>query len=394
MLMKDILYLDNNATTRILDEVWQEMIPYFIQNYANASSVYHQMGRAANAAIQQSRAQVAEALHCTPKEIFFNSGATESINTVLQGVFDKYRSQGNHIITATTEHKAVLSCCEQLSKQGAQITYLPVDSQGHIVLDDLKNAITAKTILICLMAANNETGVLTEIEQVASICNKEDILFFCDATQAIGKVAIDLQQLPIDLLCLSAHKIHGPKGIGALYIRRKSKPIQLTSLILGGGQENGFRGGTYNVPAIVGFGKAISMLNPQAYTIVRAYRDLLEAELADIPEIIIHGQNTLRLPTTSYISFKHVLASEIMTACPTLALSSGSACVTGSREPSHVLLAMGISKEDALSAIRFSLSILTTDEEILQCAQLIKEAVQKIRDQSPIWQLYKAGLIS
>ncbi|CAM3518957.1 cysteine desulfurase family protein [Sphingobacterium prati] len=392
--MKDTIYLDNNATTRILDEVWQEMTPYFIQNYANASSVYHQMGRAANAAVQQARSQVAEALHCSPKEIFFNSGATESINTVLRGVFDKYQSQGNHIITAATEHKAVLSCCEQLKKQGGKITYLPVDRQGHISLADLKNAITSKTILICLMAANNETGVLSELEEIAAICAKEDILFFCDATQAIGKITIDLQQLPVDLLCLSAHKMHGPKGAGALYIRRKSKPIQLTPLVLGGGQENGFRGGTYNVPAIVGLGKAISKLSPKAYEPVEAYRDLLEAELSKIPEIIIHGQKTLRLPTTSYISFKHILASEIMTACPTLALSSGSACVTGSREPSHVLLAMGVSKEDALSAIRFSLSVLTTREEVLQCAQLITATVQKIRDQSPVWQLYKAGLLS
>ena len=392
--MKDTIYLDNNATTRILDEVWQEMTPYFIQNYANASSVYHQMGRAANAAVQQARSQVAEALHCSPKEIFFNSGATESINTVLRGVFDKYQSRGNHIITAATEHKAVLSCCEQLKKQGGKITYLPVDRQGHISLADLKNAITPKTILICLMAANNETGVLSELEEIAAICAKEDILFFCDATQAIGKITIDLQQLPVDLLCLSAHKMHGPKGAGALYIRRKSKPIQLTPLVFGGGQENGFRGGTYNVPAIVGLGKAISKLSPKAYEPVEAYRDLLETELAKIPEIIIHGQQTLRLPTTSYISFKHILASEIMTACPTLALSSGSACVTGSREPSHVLLAMGVSKEDALSAIRFSLSVLTTREEVLQCAQLITAAVQKIRDQSPIWQLYKAGLLS
>lgn len=392
--MKDTIYLDNNATTRILDEVWHEMTPYFIQNYANASSVYHQMGREANAAIERSRAQIARVLHCTPKEIFFNSGATESINTVLKGVFDKYKSQGNHIITAATEHKAVLSCCEQLAKQGAQITYLPVDEQGRIAIEDLKNAISPKTILICLMAANNETGVLTDMEQIASISSKEDILFFCDATQAVGKVAIDLQQLPIDMLCMSAHKMHGPKGIGALYIRRKTKPIQLTPLILGGGQEHGFRGGTYNVPVIVGFGKALALLDLQTYNTVRTYRDLLEAELADIPEIRIHGQHIPRLPTTSYISFRHILASEIMTACPTLALSSGSACVTGSREPSHVLQAMGITKEDALSAIRFSLSLLTTREEILQCARLIKEAVQKIRDQSPVWQLYKAGLIS
>jgi len=391
--MKDIIYLDNNATTRVLDEVWNDMTPYFIQNYANASSVYHQMGREANAAIQSARTQIADALNCSSKEIFFNSGATESINTVIRGIFDRYHSKGNHIITVSTEHKAVLSCCEQLTKKGAQITYLPVDTKGAIDIDDLKNAITAQTILVCIMAANNETGICASVEQIAAICSEKDILFFCDATQAIGKIDIDLKKTPIDLLCLSAHKLHGPKGVGALYIRRKSKPIQIASLIVGGGQENGFRGGTYNVPAIVGFGKAISLINPAAYTTVRQNRDLLEEILGSIPEIIIHGKNCTRLPNTSYISFKHVLASEIMTACPTLALSSGAACVTGSREASHVLLAMGVPKEHALAAIRFSLSILTTQEEIIKAAQLIKEAVKRIRDQSPIWQLFQAGLI-
>jgi cysteine desulfurase len=262
-----------------------------------------------------------------------------------------------------------------------------------INIDDLKNAMSAQTILVCIMAANNETGVCTSLAQIATICTEKDILFFCDATQAVGKINIDLQKIPIDILCLSAHKLHGPKGIGALYIRRKSKPIQISPLIVGGGQESGFRGGTYNVPAIVGFGKAMSLIKPAVYNTVERNRNLLEEILSEIPEIIIHGKNALRLPNTSYISFKHILASEIMTTCPTLALSSGSACVTGSREPSHVLMAMGISKEDALSAIRFSLSIFTTQEEIIQCAQLITAAVRKIRDQSPIWQLFKAGLI-
>jgi len=391
--MKDMIYLDNNATTRILDEVWNTMTPYFIQNYANASSVYHQMGREANAAIQLARGQIAEVLNCSPKELFFNSGATESINTLICGIFDKYQSKGNHIITVSTEHKAVLSCCEQLTKKGAQISYLPVDAQGMIRIDDLKNAMSSQTILVCIMAANNETGVCTSLTQIATICKEKDILFFCDATQAIGKINIDLQKVPIDLLCLSAHKLHGPKGVGALYIRRKSKPIQITPLIVGGGQESGFRGGTYNVPAIVGFGKALSLLKPTSYHTVERNRDLLEELLGGIPEIIIHGKNVPRLPNTSYISFKHILASEIMTACPALALSSGSACVTGSREPSHVLMAMNVSKEDALSAIRFSLSIFTTQEDIIQCAQLVTDAVRKIRDQSPIWQLFKAGLI-
>lgn len=392
--MKDIIYLDNNATTRILDEVWNEMYPYFIQNYANASSIYHPMGREANAAVEVARTQVATALHCSTKEVFFNSGSTESINTVLRGVFEKYRSKGKHIITAVTEHKAVLSCCDQLSQQGALITYLPVDAQGQISTADLQAAITPETILVCLMAANNETGVLSPIDEIATICKREDILFFCDATQAVGKVILDLQSTPIDMLCLSAHKIHGPKGIGALFIRRKSKPIQLSPLIVGGGQEQSFRGGTYNVPAIVGLGKAMASVTPNIYSGVRDLRDLLETSLGEIPEIIIHGSCAARLPTTSYISFRHILASEIMTACPDLALSSGAACVTGSREPSHVLTAMGLSKEDALSAIRFSLSILTTREEIIQCTELIKAAVKKIRAQSPIWQLHQAGLLS
>lgn len=392
--MKDIIYLDNNATTRILDQVWNEMYPYFIQNYANASSIYHPMGREANAAVEVARTQVATALHCSTKEVFFNSGSTESINTVLRGVFEKYRSKGKHIITAVTEHKAVLSCCDQLSQQGALITYLPVDAQGQISTADLQAAITPETILVCLMAANNETGVLSPIDEIATICKREDILFFCDATQAVGKVILDLQSTPIDMLCLSAHKIHGPKGIGALFIRRKSKPIQLSPLIVGGGQEQSFRGGTYNVPAIVGLGKAMASVTPNIYSDVRDLRDLLETSLGEIPEIIIHGSCAARLPTTSYISFRHILASEIMTACPDLALSSGAACVTGSREPSHVLTAMGLSKEDALSAIRFSLSILTTREEIIQCTELIKAAVKKIRAQSPIWQLHQAGLLS
>ncbi|MEZ0451500.1 cysteine desulfurase family protein [Sphingobacterium thalpophilum] len=392
--MKDIIYLDNNATTRILDQVWNEMYPYFIQNYANASSIYHPMGREANAAVEVARTQVATALHCSTKEVFFNSGSTESINTVLRGVFEKYRSKGKHIITAVTEHKAVLSCCDQLSQQGALITYLPVDAQGQISTADLQAAITPETILVCLMAANNETGVLSPIDEIATICKREDILFFCDATQAVGKVILDLQSTPIDMLCLSAHKIHGPKGIGALFIRRKSKPIQLSPLIVGGGQEQSFRGGTYNVPAIVGLGKAMASVTPNIYSGVRDLRDLLETSLGEIPEIIIHGSCAARLPTTSYISFRHILASEIMTACPDLALSSGAACVTGSREPSHVLTAMGLSKEDALSAIRFSLSILTTREEIIQCTELIKAAVKKIRAQSPIWQLHQAGLLS
>ncbi|MEJ5092679.1 cysteine desulfurase family protein [Sphingobacterium faecium] len=390
--MKDLIYLDNNATTRIMDDVWETMVPYFIHNYANASSLYHSMGREANAAVEKARIQVAQALNCQTKEVFFNSGATESINTVLKGIYKNYQSKGKHIITLKTEHKAVLTTLQDLEKEGALVTYLEVDRTGKIDLNMLEKHITSQTILVCIMAANNETGYIHPIDEISAICNRKDCLYFCDATQYIGKIPLDLAQTPIDILCLSAHKLHGPKGIGALFIRRKSRPIQISALIAGGGQEHGFRAGTYNVPNIVGLGAAMVHI-PHDGAIMQLRNDL-ENALSAIPEVYIHAKEVSRLPNTTSICFRHLLASELMTHCPQLALSSGSACVSGTRDPSHVLLTMGVSKEDALATVRFSLSRLTTKQEIYTTINLITAAVTKIRENSPIWQLFQAGLIT
>jgi len=386
------LYFDNNATSRMDDEVLQAMLPYLQESYGNASSVQHKLGRAANAAIEQARIDLADRLGCTPKEIFFTSGATESISTVLKGIAQAYNRKGKHIITCKTEHKAVLATCESLGKQGYEITYLDVDAQGNIDLEDLRKAIRADSILVSLMSANNETGVLHPIEKIANICQEKDVLFFCDATQHVGKLPIELQEVAIDILCLSAHKFHGPKGIGALFIRRKSKPIQIPSLITGGNQEHGLRGGTYAVPQIVGMGEAVKRF--EFHSQIETIRDYFESELQQhIEEARVHASGTLRIPNTSNVLIKHVRSTELMTKVPEMALSSGSACVSGSRDPSHVLKAMGMDDEDVFCSSRFSFSKYTTKDDIDLAIQQIKRAVTQIREASPIWQMYKEGLI-
>lgn len=386
------LYFDNNATSRMDDEVLQAMLPYLQETYGNASSVQHKLGRAANTAIERARIDLADRLGCTPKEIYFTSGATESISTVLKGIAQAYNRKGKHIITCKTEHKAVLATCESLGKQGYEITYLDVDAQGNIDLEDLRKAIRADSILVSLMSANNETGVLHPIEKIANICQEKDVLFFCDATQHVGKLAIELQEVAIDILCLSAHKFHGPKGIGALFIRRKSKPIQIPSLITGGNQEHGLRGGTYAVPQIVGMGEAVKRF--EFHSRIETIRDYFESELQQqIEEVTVHARGTLRIPNTSNVLIKHVRSTELMTKVPEMALSSGSACVSGSRDPSHVLKAMGMDDEDVFCSSRFSFSKYTTKDDIDLAIQQIKRAVTQIREASPIWQMYKQGLI-
>ncbi|WP_293932978.1 cysteine desulfurase family protein [Sphingobacterium sp. UBA6645] len=386
------LYFDNNATSRMDDEVLQAMLPYLQETYGNASSVQHKLGRAANTAIERARIDLADRLGCTPKEIYFTSGATESISTVLKGIAQAYNRKGKHIITCKTEHKAVLATCESLGKQGYEITYLDVDAQGNIDLEDLRKAIRADSILVSLMSANNETGVLHPIEKIANICQEKDVLFFCDATQHVGKLPIDLQEVAIDILCLSAHKFHGPKGIGALFIRRKSKPIQIPSLVTGGNQEHGLRGGTYAVPQIVGMGEAVKRF--EFHSQIETIRDYFESELQQhIEEATVHARSTLRIPNTSNVLIKHVRSTELMTKVPEMALSSGSACVSGSRDPSHVLKAMGMDDEDVFCSSRFSFSKYTTNDDIDLAIQQIKRAVTQIREASPIWQMYKEGLI-
>lgn len=389
-----MIYLDNNATTRMSDQVLEEMLPFLREDYGNASSIQHKLGRRAHQAVEQARERVAQALRVDTKEIFFTSGATEAINTVLKGVYQRYQAKGRHIITSPAEHKAVLTVCEQLRGEGAEVTYLSVNAQGLIDTDELKHSIREDTVLVCLMAANNETGVLAPLGDIAAICRQKDVLFFCDATQYIGKLGIDLSQEPIDMLCLSAHKFHGPKGIGALYVRRKSKPTQIASLIQGGKQEHGFRGGTYAVAPIVGLGAALKDIEQNDAEYVRELRDQFEQlVMQEIAETKVHGSEAPRLYNTSNILFKHVRGAELMTKLPDVAISSGSACVSGDRDPSHVLKAMGISDEDALCSLRFSFSKYNTREEVVEVVAKLKAAVEKLRAESPIWQMYKAGLL-
>lgn len=389
----ELCYFDNNATTQIDEHVLQEMLPYLRESYGNASSLHHQLGRQANHAVEEARQRVAALLNVQTKEIIFTSGATESINTVIRGVAQRYRSKGKHIITSQTEHPAVLSACQAAEKnQEAQVTYLAVNSVGEIDLKEFERAIRPDTILVSIMAANNETGVLHPIHEIASICQQHGVLFFCDATQWVGKLPLDLAEVPIDLLCLSAHKIHGPKGVGALFIRRRSTPIQIPALMTGGQQEQGLRGGTYAVHQIVGLGAAAERVHEHTYS--STLRDYFENKIqAQINDIDIHCPHAPRLPNTSNIHFKHVPAAELMTKLPSIAVSTGSACVSGNRDPSHVLTAMGLESQEALCTLRFSFSQYTTEQEIDQAIPKIRTAVERIRLQSPIWQMYQEGLI-
>jgi len=388
----DYCYFDNNATTKIDDKVFEAMLAYLKDSYGNASSVQHKLGRQANHAIEKARIQVADLLNANPKEITFTSGATESINTVIKGISKTYKSKGNHVITSKTEHKAVLSACETVEKEGMLVSYLPVNKFGVIDLEELKNGINSKTVLVSIMAANNETGVLQPIAEIAKICQEKDVLFFCDATQWIGKLPLDVQSIPIDILCLSAHKIHGPKGIGALYIRRKSKPTQIPGLIVGGKQESGFRGGTYPVHQIAGLGEAAAQVDLNStQENLRNYFE--ESLLESVEETEIRTKTVSRLPNSSNVHFKHVKGSELMTKLPGIAISSGSACVSGDRDPSHVLKAMGYTDDEAYCSLRFSFSKYNNKEEIDFAVSQIKVAVENIRKNSPIWEMYKEGLI-
>ncbi|WP_262249017.1 cysteine desulfurase family protein [Parapedobacter soli] len=394
--MDGLIYFDNNATTPLDPGVLEAMMPYFTTHYANASSLTHRAGRTAAAAVDTAREQVAALIGASPKEITFTSGATEAINTAIKGVFEHYQSKGKHIITCRTEHKAVLDTLAYLEKKGAEVTYLPVASDGQIDLGALDSAIRPDTILVALMQANNETGVIHPIANIAELTNKHQTLFFCDATQAIGKVQIDVANGGPDLLCLSAHKLYGPKGIGALYTRRRSKPIQTGALLHGGGQENKLRAGTLNVPGIVGLGKAAELAHrwrTEDTARLGTLRDTLETALAKLPATQVNGKGTARLPHVSSITFKHLRAAEIMVSVPDIALASGSACVSGTRDPSHVLMAMGLSAADAHASLRFSLGRFNTEAEIQTAIGLLTTAVEKLRATSPVWQLYEAGLV-
>ncbi len=367
--MKNLIYLDYNATSPVDKRVLEAMLPYFSEKFGNASSRTHAFGWIAEDAVKTARQQVADLIQCTEQEIIFTSGATESINLAIKGVWENYQSKGKHIITVKTEHKAVLDTCAALEKKGARITYLNVDREGLIDLQKLKNLITPETILVAVMFANNETGVIQPIKKIAEIVHQNNCFFFCDATQAAGKINIDVDDEGIDLMCLSAHKMYGPKGVGALYVRRKNPRVTLFPQLDGGGHERGMRSGTLNVTGIVGLGKACEVAKNEMWddaARISRLRTILEHALCDLQDTYINGSTKNRLFNTTNICFQGKRSETIIGKIPTVAVAMGSACTSALPEPSHVLLAMGLTEEQAYASIRFSLGKYTTDEEVLE----------------------------
>jgi cysteine desulfurase len=396
MELKLPIYLDNNATTPCDPRVVEEMIPYFTEKFGNAASRSHAFGWVAEEAVDYAREQVAKLINADPKEIIFTSGATEADNLGIKGVFEMYASKGNHIITCTTEHKAVLDTCKHIEKLGGQVTYLQVQANGLVDLKELENAITDKTILITIMYGNNEIGVIQPIREISAIARKHGVLFFTDGTQAVGKIPVDVQADGIDLMAFSAHKMYGPKGVGALYVRRKNPRVKVTAQMDGGGHERGMRSGTMNVTGIVGFGKACEIcMNEMEAEAKRlsAMRDRLEAGLLVLEEAYVNGSIEHRLPHVANISFKYVEGEGLMMGFnKNIALSSGSACTSASLEPSYVLKALGLGDDLAHSSLRFGLGRFTTDEQIDYTIEAIKDTVTKLREMSPLWEMFKEGI--
>ncbi len=363
------VYLDYNSTTPVDPRVLEAMLPYFSEKFGNAASKMHRFGWVADEAVENARKQVAALINAEPSEIIFTSGATEAINLALKGTCEAYRSKGNHIITVSTEHKAVLDSCKKLEKQGASVTYLPVDRDGLIDLSELEKAVSDKTILISVMLANNETGAIQPVREIADIAHKHNIIFLSDATQAVGKIKVDAQEQHIDLMPMSAHKVYGPKGVGALYVRRKNPRVSLIAQMDGGGHEKNLRSGTLNVPGIAGLGKACEIAGVELeYSVDRMQRlrDRLQAGFQkNIPDVKINGSVSHRLPNTLNVSFKnvesHVLMKKLIND---IAVSSGSACTSAVPEPSYVLKAMGLDDATAYASIRFSIGKRTTEDDI------------------------------
>lgn len=390
------IYLDNNATTPCDPRVVDAMVPYFTQNFGNAASRNHSFGWIAEEAVDYAREQVAKLIGADPKEIIFTSGATEADNLAIKGVYEMYASKGNHIITTTIEHKAVLDTCKHLEKQGAEVTYLAVDDKGMIDLQELEKAMTPKTILVAIMYANNEIGVVNPMREISAIARKHGVLVMSDAVQAVGKIPVDVNKDGIDLMAFTAHKMYGPKGVGALYVRRKNPRVKVTAQIDGGGHERGMRSGTLNVPGIVGFGKAceICMTDMASDTErILKLRNKLETELLKVEESYLNGHSENRLPHVANISFKHVEGEGLLMGINKhIALSSGSACTSASLEPSYVLKALGLGDDLAHSSLRFGLSRFSTEEEVDYTIKAVSDTVHKLREMSPLWEMYKEGI--
>ena len=388
--------MDNQATTPVDARVLEAMLPCFKEDFGNAASRNHIFGWKAEKLVENARAQIASIIHADPKEIIFTSGATESDNIALKGAVEMYREKGNHVITQVTEHKAILDTAKYLEKQGVRVTYLPVDCTGLINLDELRARLTNKTILISIMAANNEIGTIQPIEEIGRIAKERGILFHVDAAQAVGKIPIDVEKMGIDILSFSAHKMYGPKGIGALFVRRKNPRVRLAPVIHGGGHEKGLRSGTLNVPAIVGFGKACEIaereLSQESARLLKLRKRLFEKITGELDEVYLNGHPEKRLPGNLNLSFAYVEGeSLLMSLSEEIAVSSGSACTSASVEPSYVLKALGVREDLVHSSLRFGLGRFTTEEEVDHVAKRIIESVRRLREISPLYESTKGG---
>jgi len=394
--MKLPIYMDYHATTPMDPRVFEAMKPYFLETFGNAASRNHSFGWEAEEAVEKSRKQIASLIGATAKEIVFTSGATESNNLALKGVAEMYAEKGNHIITAATEHKAILDTCKRLEKHGIRVTYLPVQTNGLVDMEQLQAAITDKTILISLMYANNEIGVLQPIAEIGKLAKSKGVLLHTDATQAVGKVPVNVIKDNVDLLSLSGHKMYGPKGVGALYVRRKSPRVQLTAQMDGGGHERGMRSGTLNVPGIVGLGEACALCQaemPEESKRMAYLRDKLRDKLqSELDETYVNGTMEHHLPSNLNISFAYVEGESLLMGINDIAVSSGSACTSATLEPSYVLKALGAGDDLAHSSIRFGLGRFNTEEEVDYVAAKVIDVVKKLRDLSPLYEMAKEGI--
>jgi cysteine desulfurase len=396
MPIKLPVYMDYHATTPVDPRVLDAMLPYFTERFGNAASRNHEFGWTAEEAVENARGQIARLINATPKEIIFTSGATESDNLAIKGVAEMYREKGNHIITQVTEHKAVLDTCKHLEKIGYEVTYLPVEKDGRINLDDLRRAITPKTILISIMYANNEIGVVQPIAEIGKIAKEKGIFFHVDGVQAVGKIPVDVQKDNIDLLAISAHKIYGPKGVGALYVRRRNPRVQLSAIIDGGGHERGMRSGTLNVTGIIGLGKACEIcmieMASEAARLSKLRDRLKDTLFKNLDEVYVNGSLEHRLPNNMNISFAYVEGESLLMGINDVAVSSGSACTSATLEPSYVLKALGVGEDLAHTSIRFGLGRFNTEEEVDYVANRVTEVVRRLRELSPLYEMAKEGM--
>ncbi|MGH9712493.1 MAG: IscS subfamily cysteine desulfurase [Candidatus Acidiferrales bacterium] len=396
MAIKLPIYMDNHATTPVDPRVVDAMLPYFGEKFGNAASRNHEFGWLAEEAVENARGQIARLINATPKEIVFTSGATESTNLAIKGVAEMYREKGNHIITQVTEHKATLDTCKRLEKYGYEVTYLPVEKDGRIDLDDLRRAISPKTILISIMYANNEIGVVQPIAEIGKIAKEKGIFFHVDGVQAVGKIPVDVQKDGIDLMSISAHKIYGPKGVGALYVRRKNPRVQLAAIIDGGGHERGMRSGTLNVPGIVGLGKACEIcqneMEKESKELKRLREKLTKSIMSRLDETFINGSMEHRLPHNINISFAYVEGESLLMGINDIAVSSGSACTSATLEPSYVLKALGVGEDLAHTSIRFGIGRFNTEDEVDYVADRVVDTVTRLRELSPLYEMAKEGV--